>query len=90
VSLFRSFFKNRLILLANKRFMGYCYYYHNSERCDMAYTISDECINCGSCDSECSVEAISEKDNRRWIDPEKCQDCGACVGVCPVEAIAAG
>ncbi|MDR1277657.1 MAG: 4Fe-4S binding protein [Treponema sp.] len=56
----------------------------------MAYTISDECINCGSCDSECSVEAISEKDNRRWIDPEKCQDCGACVGVCPVEAIAAG
>jgi ferredoxin len=55
----------------------------------MAYKVSDECINCGSCDSECPVEAISEKDDRRWIDPAKCTDCGTCAGVCPVEAIAA-
>ncbi|MDR2111113.1 MAG: 4Fe-4S binding protein [Spirochaetaceae bacterium] len=55
----------------------------------MAYKISDACINCASCESECPVEAISEKDNVRWIDPSKCQDCGACAGVCPTEAISA-
>jgi NAD-dependent dihydropyrimidine dehydrogenase PreA subunit len=56
----------------------------------MAYKISDACVNCGSCDSECPVEAIAEKDNARWIDPAKCQDCGACAAVCPAEAISAG
>jgi len=53
----------------------------------MAYKISDACTNCGACDSECPVEAIVEKDEKRTIDPEKCVDCGACTSVCPVEAI---
>ena len=53
----------------------------------MAYKVEDTCANCGQCESECAVEAISEKDGHRWIDPEKCVSCGACVGVCPVEAI---
>ena len=53
----------------------------------MAHTIADSCVNCGACDSECPVEAIIEKDNKRWIDPAKCSDCGTCVAICPVEAI---
>ncbi|MDR1654951.1 MAG: 4Fe-4S binding protein [Treponema sp.] len=53
----------------------------------MAYKVSDECVNCGSCDSECPVEAISEKDGKRFIEADKCQDCGACASACPVEAI---
>ena len=53
----------------------------------MAYKVTDACVNCGACDSECPVDAISEKDNKRFIDPEKCQDCGACAAVCAVEAI---
>jgi ferredoxin len=57
------------------------------ERCNMAYKIGDACVNCGSCDSECPVDAISEKEGKRWIDAVKCQSCGACAGVCPVEAI---
>jgi ferredoxin len=52
----------------------------------MAHKISDACVNCGACDSECAVSAISEKDGKRWID-DKCVDCGACVSACPVEAI---
>jgi ferredoxin len=56
----------------------------------MAYTISDECVNCGSCDSECPVEAISEGDGKRVIDPAKCTDCGSCAASCPTEAIAQG
>ena len=56
----------------------------------MAYKITDDCINCGACDSECPTGAISEKDDKRVIDPEKCTNCGACVDACPVEAIEAG
>lgn len=54
----------------------------------MAYKVdAEKCANCGSCDSECPVEAISEKGGARWIDAAKCQSCGACAGVCPTDAI---
>lgn len=26
----------------------------------MAYVISDECVSCGTCESECPAEAISQ------------------------------
>lgn len=55
----------------------------------MAHKISDECISCGACASECPVEAISEGDGKYEIDAEKCTDCGTCVDVCPVSAIEA-
>lgn len=55
----------------------------------MAYKITDECTNCGACESECPVEAISEKGDARWIDPDLCTSCGACADVCPVDAILA-
>ncbi|MHC6202305.1 DUF362 domain-containing protein [Breznakiellaceae bacterium SP9] len=53
----------------------------------MAYTISDECVNCGTCDSECPETAIIEKDGHRVIEADKCKDCGTCADSCPVEAI---
>ena len=56
----------------------------------MAYKVQDACVNCGSCDSECPADAISEKDGKRSIDPQKCQSCGSCAAVCPVEAIVEG
>ncbi len=52
----------------------------------MAYKISDECISCGACASECPTEAISEGDNIYVIDADACIDCGNCANVCPVEA----
>ena len=55
----------------------------------MAYKITDECTNCGACEAECPVEAISEKNDLRVIDAELCTSCGACADVCPVEAIEA-
>ncbi len=51
----------------------------------MAYKISEECLACGTCISECPVEAISEGDIY-VIDADKCTECGTCAGVCPVEA----
>ena len=56
----------------------------------MAYVISDECSNCGSCEPVCPEEAISEGDDKYVIDAEKCVDCGLCVDECPVEAISEG
>jgi ferredoxin len=55
----------------------------------MAYKISEECISCGSCVSECPVEAISEGEIQYIIDGEACIDCGSCAEVCPVGAISA-
>ena len=56
----------------------------------MAYRITDECVSCGTCESECPVEAISEGEDKYVIDPEVCTDCGTCAEVCPTDAIVAG
>lgn len=57
----------------------------------MAYVINkDECVNCGACEPECPVEAISEVGDVRFIDADACTSCGACAEVCPTDCIAAG
>ncbi len=56
----------------------------------MAHKITDACVNCGACESECPVNAISEKNGARFIDPATCTDCDACTSSCPVEAIIQG
>lgn len=55
----------------------------------MAHVISDECVMCGSCESECPVNAISEGDGKYEIDADSCIDCGACEAACPTGAISA-
>lgn len=52
----------------------------------MAFKIKDSCINCGACEPECPVNAISQGDKYYVIDPNTCIDCGACANVCPVAA----
>jgi ferredoxin len=55
----------------------------------MAHTITDDCLSCGACASECPIEAISEGQGKYEIDSAKCSDCGSCAGVCPADAIKA-
>ena len=57
----------------------------------MATKITDECISCGACVSECPNDAISEGPDIYVIDPERCTECvgffgyEACQAVCPEE-----
>jgi ferredoxin len=53
----------------------------------MAYKVTGACVNCGACEPECPVGAISEGDGVREIDADLCTECGICVDTCPVEAI---
>ncbi len=58
----------------------------------MAYKITDDCISCGACESECPNKAISEGTNKYIINPERCTECVGsfdkpqCAEVCPVGA----
>ena len=52
----------------------------------MAYAISDDCISCGACASECPVDCIAEGDSKYVIDATTCIECGSCASVCPVDA----
>ncbi|MCD4829026.1 MAG: 4Fe-4S binding protein [Candidatus Cloacimonetes bacterium] len=49
--------------------------------------VKEDCINCAACEDVCPVSAISEVDEKRYIDPDTCIDCGACQQVCPVSCI---
>lgn len=53
---------------------------------NMAYKITDACINCGACAAECPVSCISQGDTIYVIDASACIDCGNCANVCPVGA----
>jgi len=57
----------------------------------MAYKITEDCISCGACESECLNTAISEGETIYVIDPDKCTECvgffesSKCAEVCPVD-----
>ncbi len=52
---------------------------------EMPYEITDACVACGTCETECPEDAISPGDIYR-IDPDLCSACGNCEEVCPVDA----
>jgi len=57
----------------------------------MATMITEECINCGVCESECPNQAIGEGEETFVIDPALCSECVGfhdteqCAAVCPVD-----
>jgi len=59
----------------------------------MALRITDECINCDVCESECPNSAIKQGEFIYEIDPKRCTECVGhfdepqCVAVCPVACI---
>jgi len=54
----------------------------------ITYTISQDCIGCGTCAEECPAKSISgESQEVHVIDQAACIKCGACQEVCPVDAV---
>jgi ferredoxin len=57
----------------------------------MAFKITEDCISCAACETECPNEAISEGEDIFVIDPNKCTECVGfydtqqCADVCPVD-----
>ncbi len=58
----------------------------------MAFKITDDCISCGACESECPNQAISEGETIYIVDPARCTECVGshdtqqCADICPVDA----
>ncbi len=50
------------------------------------YEISDACVMCGACVSNCPVQAIVAEENQYRINAAACIDCGTCSAVCPTGA----
>ncbi|MCL2576121.1 MAG: 4Fe-4S binding protein [Defluviitaleaceae bacterium] len=51
----------------------------------MAYKITSACVNCGTCEPECPVGAISAGSDAHVIDPDTCIECNACMVACPTD-----
>jgi MinD superfamily P-loop ATPase len=54
----------------------------------MVLRITGDCLNCGICLDNCKIIAITEQDEKYFIDPDECTECGICYRICPVQAIA--
>ena len=49
--------------------------------------IKNKCTLCGCCMQICPVEAISEKQDKAFIDSSVCVGCGECISACKFDAI---
>jgi len=52
---------------------------------EVPYEITDACVACGTCETQCPEGAIAPGEIYR-IDPDLCTACGSCEEVCPVDA----
>ena len=51
------------------------------------YYMTDECIGCGSCLSDCPQSCIDMVNGQAVIREQNCLHCGNCAAVCPVGAV---
>lgn len=51
------------------------------------FEITNRCVKCGACESECPNGAIVEDEKQFRIDYKKCLVCGNCISECPNNAI---
>lgn len=51
------------------------------------HVIINKCVMCGACIRICPVKAISQKDDKAFINSKVCIGCGECLCVCVYDAI---
>lgn len=51
------------------------------------FSASDDCVNCGLCESICPVSAIKIENGKPVWTKEKCDMCLGCLSRCPKNAI---
>lgn len=59
----------------------------NDDEEDEVYSITEDCVMCGTCETECPEDAIYEGEDKYEIDTDLCIGCGLCVDACPSDAI---
>ncbi len=58
----------------------------------MAYSITNQCVQCDACLPQCPTHAIQRIEETYWIDPEECNNCQGvynqphCLSLCPVDS----
>lgn len=78
---------NDLCYLLDKSKSEYNKKTHN--KFNTTYIIGDNCVACGTCQSICPTDSITEGDIYH-INPDTCIECGSCAQVCPGDAIYEG
>jgi len=53
----------------------------------MPWIKQEDCLGCGTCATECSVNAIVLEDMKARINMDVCIRCGRCHTICPQEAV---
>ena len=53
----------------------------------MAFKVTDKCVSCGGCATQCSVGAIGPGEKHYEINQELGRGCGCCSEICPQSAI---
>jgi MinD superfamily P-loop ATPase len=51
----------------------------------MTYTITEKCIECGSCAPFCEQYGIDYIEGKYVIDQKRCTQCGTCKEYCPID-----
>ena len=51
----------------------------------MTYTITEKCIECGSCAPFCEQDGIDYVEGKYVIDQKRCTQCGTCKEYCPID-----
>ena len=51
------------------------------------YFVTENCIGCGACLTDCPQSCIDLNDSRAVIRQQNCLHCGNCAAVCPVGAV---
>ncbi len=73
--------------LSKKPIERYSFTFGGAQSKTSGYSITEDCIGCGSCLADCPQRCIDITNSQAVIRQENCLHCGNCAVVCPVNAV---